>query len=226
MAEITYSFFQWQKNDPDYTENTLIYLQPCKFNQVNFPNKFRQRQNNLKICKGKALSSLSSVTGLTWINFCNNKRIPYKRNIQALPYTSEHLFLHLDSSGSLWILLNCWYHRSPTAALLTTWAPPPRSSQTLTLINWMDSDSQLVPMKCLPQYQEFAKLFSRACAIFKTFFLNCGHQSLTVTMAVRNLSPPTQVSSYFHSQDTPYPIIIKGPTLLCCTWLLEENPVF
>lgn len=65
MAEITYSFFQWQKNDPDYTENTLIYLQPCKFNQANFPNKFRQRQNNLKICKGKALSSLSSVTGLT-----------------------------------------------------------------------------------------------------------------------------------------------------------------
>lgn len=56
-------------------------------------------------------------------------------------------------------------------------------------------------MKCLPQYQAFAKLFFRACTIFKTFFLNYGHQGLTVTMAVKNLSPPIEVSSYFYSQE-------------------------
>lgn len=65
----------------------------------------------------------------------------------------------------------------------------------------MDSDSELVSMKCLPQYQAFAKLFFRACAILKTFFLSCGHQGLAVIMAVKNLSPPTQVSSYFYSQE-------------------------
>lgn len=83
----------------------------------------------------------------------------------------------------------------------------------------MDLDSELVPMKCLPQYQAFAKLFFRACAIFKAF-LNCGHLCLTVTMALLLIKfPPISTA-----RNTSYPVIIVGSHKSLNTFMLYLIP--